>query len=169
MKRTLQIVLICGILGMFLITAIAAANNQGCVWGVNEEDRFDYTMDSSQEEVPSEDIYINVTDVPILPSMLNLWSDIPDVDIGFYWANDSSMGLTAIIFLGLILVGNKFAIPTGNWTLLEELIAPILIGESITNDDTYWGIVFSQDINTTHEYRYSALYAKTDGFLAAQQ
>ncbi len=166
MKRTLQVMLALLVVGMFMVTPVAAATSQGLEWGFATGDRFDYSLTSS--DGMSEDFYLNVTDMPALaiPDPMNTWSSMPGPDVGFWWANGTSMGLYVLLFLGIIAVGSKIAVPIGNFTHLQSLIAPIISGESYINTAQTWGLEWSQDATPTEEFAISVTYAKGDGFLA---
>ncbi|MHA1248312.1 MAG: hypothetical protein ACTSPE_13370 [Candidatus Thorarchaeota archaeon] len=152
---------------MFLVTPVAAATSQGLEWGVAYGDRFDFEMKSSDESV-GEDIYLNITKMPTtaIPDPLDDWSNIPQPDIGFYWANGTSMGISVLIFIGLIAVGSKIVVPVGNFSLLTELVSVKLTGEDIIDEANIWGVSWSVDVNSTHEQRVVGTYSKVDGFLA---
>ncbi|UCE10698.1 MAG: hypothetical protein JSW61_01840, partial [Candidatus Thorarchaeota archaeon] len=101
-----------------------------------------------------------------IPDPLNNWAGIPDPTLGFWWANGTPMGLIALLFIGLIATGSHFALPTGNFSHLQSLLAPVLSGESYVDEANVWGVVWSEDTNATHEFRITSTYAKADGFLA---
>lgn len=168
MKRALNVILAVAIVTMFLVSPVAAATSQGLEWGVASGDRFDFTMSSTDEDVPSEDIYLNITDMPALaiPDPLDDWNAIPEPDIGFWWENGTSMGLSTLIFLGIYFVGAKFALPVGNFTLLQSLLAPELTGEDITSAGGLWTVEWSMDTTATEEAKITAAYSTSDGFLA---
>ena len=167
MKHAISVILALSVITMFLVTPVAAATSQGLEWGVAYGDRFDFEMKSSDEPV-GEDIYLNITKMPTtaIPDPLDDWSDIPQPDVGFYWANGTSMGISVLIFIGLVAVGSKIVVPVGNFSLLTELVAVKLTGEDITDDANVWRISWDVDINSTHESRIVGAYSKVDGFLA---
>ncbi|MHA1960578.1 MAG: hypothetical protein ACW99U_10115 [Candidatus Thorarchaeota archaeon] len=169
MKRALQTLLVLGITGLFLMTPVAAATSQGLEWGFAFGASFDYTLTSDMTGfVLDEEINLNVTAMPAsaIPDPLSNWASIPDPTVGFWWANGSSMGFLAILFFGVFQTGGHFALPIGNFTLLQSLLAPILSGESYVDESNVWGVVWSEDTNATHESRITSTYAKADGFLA---
>lgn len=168
MKRTLNLILVLAILSMFLVAPVAAATSQGLEWGPAYGFTVEYEMSSVHDDSFNEDIYINVTAVPTaaIPDPLTDWSNIPDFTLGFWWANGTSMGLVAIVFLGVYFVGAKFVVPIGNFTLLQELLAPEITGEEFTSDANLWRIVWSQDLTSTEEYQITGAYSKVDGFLS---
>jgi hypothetical protein len=155
------------VVGMFMVNPVAAATSQGLDWGFATGASFDYTLTGTEGSL-SEDIYLNVTDMPALaiPDPLNTWGSIPDPDIGFWWANGTSMGLYVLLFIGIIAVGSKIAVPIGNFTLLQSLIAPVITGESYINTAQTWGLEWSIDDTPTEELAVTITYAKGDGFLA---
>ncbi|MHA1935880.1 MAG: hypothetical protein ACW97A_11405 [Candidatus Thorarchaeota archaeon] len=169
MKRTLQIIVVLGLVALFVATPVEAATSQGFEWGVGFGDRFDYTLTGDDGvDTFDEAIYINVTAVPALaiPDPLTDWGNIPDFDVEFWWANGTSMGLLVLVFLGLIAVGSKLVLPIGNFTHLQSLLATELTGETITPGGNLWTVVWSEDTTATEEFRITASYSTVDGFLA---
>ncbi|MFO7836530.1 MAG: hypothetical protein R6V83_07745 [Candidatus Thorarchaeota archaeon] len=168
MKRIFVIPAVLTIITMFLVSPVAAATSQGLEWEVGNGDRFDFTMTATEEDVPSEDIYINITDTAsdAIPDPLENWGDIPEHSHGFWWSNGTTMGMSTLIFLGVFFVGGKFSVPLGNFTLLESLIKPELSGEEIIDEGNLWGVEWSQEETTTEDFRITATYSKSDGFLA---
>jgi len=151
---------------MFMISPVAAASSQGLEWGFGAGDRFDFTLTSAVNGW-SDGLYINVTSVPGIPDPLNSWAAIPQPSAGTYWAaNDTSVGIVALIFLGLFLVGSKAAVPIGNFSLLWSLVNPLLTQETQIDESNVWGIRFQDDINATHAYAVEVTYAKADGMMA---
>ncbi len=167
MKRVLSILCALSIITMFLVTPVAAATSQGLEWGVQTGSEFDFTLTISGTSEMTEDMFMNITDMPAaaIPDPLTSWGAIPEPDIGAYWANGTDIGLYALLFIGLLALGSRMVVPVGNFTLLSDLIAVELTGEDIKETSTTWGIEWSVDKNATHEYKYSAYYSKTDGFL----
>jgi hypothetical protein len=168
MKRTLSVFLVVAIVSMFLVAPVAAATSQGLEWGAAYGHKVEYEMSSIHDEAFNEDIYINVTAVPTaaIPDPLTDWSNIPDFTLKFWWANGTSMGIISLVFLGVFFIGGKFVVPLGNWTLLEELLAPEISGEEFSLDANLWRIVWSEDFTTTEEYEITGAYSKVDGFLS---
>ncbi|TFG13841.1 hypothetical protein EU537_05115 [Candidatus Thorarchaeota archaeon] len=168
MKRALNMIFVLAIVSMFMVSPVAAATSQGLEWGVQFGDRFDFTMTSTDEDVPSEGLYVNITDMPALaiPDPLTDWNAIPQPDIDFWWQNGTSMGITALIFIGIFFVGGKFTLPIGNFTLLENLLAPELTGEDINTAGGLWTVEWSMDTTATEEAKITAAYSTSDGFLA---
>jgi len=150
---------------MMILTPVIADTSQGLEWGFGAGDRFDFTLIST-ENVWNDSIYLNVSSVPGIPDPLNSWTDVPEPSGGAYWANGTSMGVSALIFLGLNSIGGKIGLPIGNWTLLESLIEVELTGEEIIDTTYTWGIEWSYDINATHQGQIKGTYLKSDGYLA---
>ncbi len=166
MKRALQVILALSIVSIFMISPIAAATSQGLEWGFVIEDRFDFTLTSPSEGL-SEQMYMNITSMPAaaISDPLSDWFDIPDPSVGIWWANGTTCTYS-LIFFGLLAVGSKIAVPTGNFTLLWELVNVELTDETQEESANVWGIKWSEAINSTHEFSITATYAKADGFLA---
>lgn len=173
MKSMPMMILAMAIIGMFLVSPVAAATSQGLEWGISTGFHAEYTLTGTSgsgfgSDI-NEDMYMNVTGMPsgAIPDPLTDWADIPtDFTIGFYWANDTSIGLYGLIFLYLLSVGSKYILPIGNWTLLGSLLGPTLTGETITSGTSTWDVVFSQAQTPTEDVRVTAGYAKADGVLS---
>lgn len=167
MKRTLQAMLALLVVGMFMVSPVAAATSQGLEWGFVIADSFDYTLTGTEGNL-SEDIYLNVTGMPALaiPDPISTWNSIPDPNIGFWWANGTSMGFYVLLFFGIVAVGGKIAVPIGNFTHLASLVAPVITGETIIDTSNTWGVEWSEDTTPTEEFVITVTYAKADGFLA---
>lgn len=167
MKRALQVILALAIVSIFMISPIAAATSQGLEWGFVNGDRFDFTL-ASPEDGFSEQMYMNITDMPAaaIPDPLTDWFNIPDPSIGMWWENGTSLGIYSFMFIGLLAVGSKIAVPIGNYTLLWDLVNVELTGETLEESSNVWGLKWTEAINSTHEFSITATYAKADGFLA---
>ena len=169
MKRTLNVIVAFAFISMFCVSPVLAATSQGLEWGVANGHRVDYSMTSTDEDIPSEDLYLLVSGMPALaiPDPLTSWDQIPgNFDLDLFWANDTSVGLIALIFIGLLAVGSRFILPIGNWTHLQSLLAPELTGETFTSDAYLWGLEWSEDVTSTEEFKITATYLKSDGVLA---
>ena len=167
MKRTLQVLVALSVVAMFLVTPVAAATSQGLEWGFVISDEFEFQL-TSTEDGWNEEMYMNITSMPALAisDPVTDWSQIPDPHVGMWWANGTSVGFIALIFLGLLVLGSKIAVPIGNFSLLDDLVAAELTEEDTIDETNVWGVSWSSSINATHENRLSATYAKADGFLA---
>ena len=174
MKRMPTTILTLAMVGMFLISPVAAATSQGLEWGITTGFHAEYTLTATKDTtlgVPdlNEGMYLNVTGMPsaAIPDPLDDWNNIPTgFTDQFYWDNDTSIGLWGFIFLGLTAVGYRFFLPTGNWDLLKTLLASELTGEEITSDVSEWQVVWSQDQSPTEQLRITAAYSKDDGALS---
>ena len=167
-------ILTLAILGMFLISPVAAATSQGLGWAVDIGFQTEYTLTATHVNslgYPdlNEGLYMNITGMPgaAIPDPLNNWTEIPsNFATQFYWDNDTSIGQWNSIFDGLTAVGDRFILPVGNWDLLETLLASELVGEDITSGVTEWQVVWSMDQTSTEDLRITATYSKTDGVLS---
>lgn len=167
MKRTLITVIVLCVIGTIVSSPVAAATNQGFDWGfgVNDKIEFTYQIQSASQSF-SEAMYIDIQSTPNIPDSITSWSQIPVITTASYWANNTGISWYALIYVGLVPVGGRMAMPIGNWTLLRQLVAPVLTGEEYIDDLFYWGLVFSDDYSATEELRISLYYYKSDGFLA---
>jgi hypothetical protein len=170
MKSTLRIFAVLAFLGLFFIPSVAAlATSQGLEWGIALGSKATYTLDANSGTlVTSESIFINVTAMPAsaIHDPLTTWASIPEPTLGFWWANDTSMGFLALIFLGVYATGGKFTVPVGNFTLLQSLLAPVITGETFSTPDNLWQVVWTTSINATAETRITSAFSTVDGFLS---
>lgn len=169
MKRMIQVIAVLSVISIVLVLPVSAATSQNLEWSISLGDRFEFTWigDYVDDQV-SEGLYLNITAMPseAIDDPLLTWDEIPEPDIGFFWSNATDMELTALVFLGLAMIGSKIALPIGNWTLMEHLVSLELTGEEIVDTANTWGIAWDFDANATHEYRIIGTYSKVDGFLA---
>ncbi len=168
MKRTLQLMLAIMVVGMFMVTPVAAATSQGLEWGIVTGDRFDYTLTSTDFNL-DEEMFVNITGMPALaiPDPISTWGQIPFPDLGFYWANETSLNWleVLILFFGLATVGSRFAVPAGNFSLLQSLLAPVLSGEDYPDSTNVWGVEWSEELTPTEDITVNGEYSRVDGFL----
>ncbi len=166
MKRALQVILALAIVSIFIINPIAAATSQGLEWGFVNGDRFDFTLTDPGAGI-NEQMYMDIITMPALaiPDPLTDWFAIPVPAVGIWWANGTTCSYSGI-FVGLGAVGGKKAVPIGNYTHLWALVNVELTGETQEESANVWGIKWTVDINSTHEFGVTATYAKADGFLA---
>ncbi len=173
MKRMLQAILAMSFLAMLLISPVAAATSEGLEWGValNDEFTFQFTLNEEGETAIDEGVNVTVDLSPgAIDDPLTNWSNLGFVNIDLVYTNGTSMGFEALTLLGLALVGNGFAVPIGNFSLLTELFTNSILwteNHTIINDGTYWGASISGvDDDDDVTMQVSAQYLKTDGFLA---
>ena len=116
MKSTLQLLLVALVIGAVLIAPVAAATSQGLEWGVANADRFSYQVTAhSETEDLSEGMYIDVEGAPdVIPNIVTTWAELPTVNIGAYWDNDTSIGLFFFVFLFMGLTGEGVHKADGN-------------------------------------------------------
>ncbi len=171
MKRTLKLLIAISFAAMFLISPVAAATSQGLEWGVAMDDEFTYRMVFTDEgEVPiDEGLNVSITEVPpVLDDPLTNWTHIGEVTLNLTWYNGTSIGLYALLFLGLLTVNGYFAVPVGNYSLLTNLVmAESVWNENFTliDNDLYWGMNMTQTDGDVEE-TITAEYLKEDGFLS---
>jgi hypothetical protein len=167
MRRALELLFAFAIIAFLLMTPVAAATDQGLQWGVQNGDRFDFNMHQSDgEDVINEALYMTVDSRPSIANGISTWSAVPGVDIDVFWANGSSMGFSALIFLGIFFVDGAFCFPVGNWTLLTELRGADPDAQ-ITDSIFFWGFNYRGTfIDPELQIRLGVDYLKSDGFLA---
>jgi hypothetical protein len=154
---------------MFLIQPVAAATSQGLEWGVALNDEFTYrfTVIEEGETILDEGVNITVETPPgVIVDSLTNWSQIPAIDIDLAYTNGTALGFEAFYLLGFIVMGGLFAVPTGNFSLLSELLMTSLFWTSnhtIIDDSSRWGARLSgfEGVLTMQIYVH---YLKSDGF-----
>jgi len=168
MKRAIQLILVISIVGMFLISPVAAQTNQGLSWGVSVNDRLDFNfVAETEDESFSEAMYAEIVSTPVITDSISTWGAVPSASANWLWAvNDTSIGLYGLIFLTLFAVGSHMSVPVGNFSLLTTLVSAALTGEGIVDDLFYWGVTFTEDVSSTESISVGARYFKSDGFLA---
>jgi hypothetical protein len=124
-------------------TSVSASNNQGLVWGIEVNDRFDYNIqvqfNSPAENVTIDDkMYVIVNELNTIPDQVTELADITIFRLAVgsyttYWENGSIMDS---LWLDTISVANPFAVyPLGNWSLLTQILgdaAPVVITQNTT-------------------------------------
>ena len=168
MKRARELFFVFVIVAFLLMTPVAAATDQGLEWGVQDGDRFDYNMHQSVgADVVDEALYMTVTSRPSIADGISNWAAVPGVYIAdVFWANGTSMGWAALIFLGVFFVDGEFCFPVGNWTLLTELRSSDPDAE-ITDSLLFWGFSWRGTfMDPEIQIHVSVDYLKSDGFLA---
>ena len=167
MKRELELFFAFVMIVFLLMTPVAAATDQGLEWGVQDGDRFDFNMHQSDGDyVSDEALYMTVASRPSIADGVSNWITVPGVDIDVFWANGSTMGWAALVFIGVFFVDGKFCFPVGNWTLLTELRGSDPDAE-ITDSLFFWGFGWRGTfIDPEIQIHLSVDYLKSDGFLA---
>ena len=167
MKRALELFFAFAVIAFLLMTPVAAATDQGLAWGVQNGDRFDFNMhEDSDGVVTNEALYMTVDSRPSIANGISNWAAVPGVAIDIFWANGSSMGFSAIIFLGIYFVDGEFCFPVGNWTLLTELRGSDP-DATLSDSIFFWGFsgrgtFFDPEL----QVQIGVDYLKSDGFLA---
>lgn len=164
MKRVPLVLATIAILCLFMISPVAAANNQGLSWAVASGDRFNFTVTT---EIPGEDAvnegfyYLIDANPGTIPDDMTVWAQIPTISADTFWTNGSTASL------GLI-GADKLAVPIGNWTLLSALAEDLTYpGYEDINDAAYWGykartVFFIPEI----QMRLEVKWLKSDGFIS---
>ena len=167
MKRALELFFVFAVVACLLMTTVAAATDQGLDWGVQNGDRFDFNMqESSGGVVVNEALYMLVDNRPSIANGISNWNAVPGVGVDIFWANGSSMGFSAIIFIGIFFVNGEFCFPVGNWTLLTELRSTDP-DATITDSIFFWGFSWRGTfLDPEMQTHLGVDYMKSDGFLA---
>lgn len=168
MARTKIALLAVLVVGLLLVTNVSAATLQGLEWGIAEEDQFNFDITSTTNGTVdfTEIMYFECTDTPIIPNIVDTWSELTTADFDATWANGTTLGFAALIFIFYFVAIDHFAVPIGNFTLLGELYSDSSYDNGTLYDaGGYWGVDFDllwigldADIHVD--------FLKTDGMLA---
>ena len=158
------------ILGIFLVPSALAANSQGLVWGVTENQEIKYTfhIDFNIKEpvtstmVTTDVIVFKVLSLPTIPDTVESTSQIPFPNGKMTYENGTAVG--ALPFTTFV----AFKIhPVGNWGLIDSIYKESAESSSLdwpitwTNDLSNWGYSFTTD--EVYETTVTALWSKSDG------
>lgn len=166
MRHNRFILLILLIIICFVPKDVSSVNSQSLEWGIEEGQRFDFTLQLVQDGTLTigEEIYLLVTDLPEFSEAFTSLNRIPLVLVNQYWINGSEYNHT--------LAWNRhlehLAYPIGNWYVLTTLGEdPELSHYDIVEDDQFWGYEWTVDSSTTNNsVTVRAIYLKEDGFLS---
>jgi hypothetical protein len=159
------------LLGLVLITPVAAQTSQGLDWTVDVGDQYHFNVYYWEGILVHEDMYLNVTsNHAILPDPLTDWWNIPEPPIEVYYANGTDPGIISLVFM----FSWKIAVPIGNWTLMTELVEDVTtwpLADSVDSVNVvmdtwlHWGFTY----NVTSDPRVivcNSTCLKSDGVLA---
>jgi hypothetical protein len=142
MKRTLQAMMAFMVVTMLLAGTVSAATSQGLEWGVAVGDQWNFDITTTNEGAAGLDevIYMEVLTRPTIPNVVSVLDDIPDLGLNITWANGTTLGWSALIFIFLAVASPFFATPIGNYSLLAELYATdSFYNGTIYDQSGYWG------------------------------
>ncbi|MHA1577089.1 MAG: hypothetical protein ACTSU3_06985 [Candidatus Thorarchaeota archaeon] len=165
-KYTLTLCLIIFILCSF--PTVNAQNSQGLYWGVENNTRVYYQVDSSSESqnvgfTPIHGIiYLLIQDLPEIPENVIGFADFMQYNLSVYWENGTQIQYSNIVPFFFIVW------PIGNWTLYSEWILGQLSGPyiiEIIDTPDLWG--FNQAMNLTNIDMETLLeFSKIDGCIS---
>ena len=166
MKRALQVLFALSFATMFLISPVAAATSQGLEWGIVDGDQWNFDLTSVADGVTEMDevMYFESTGgLTTIPNILTDWVSLPEPSFDVEWANGTSLGWSALIFIFYMVAVDRWAVPIGNYTLLGELYEDhVLYNGTIYETSSYWGM----DVDYLGEMDVHVDFLKADGFLA---
>jgi len=166
MKRALQILLAISFATMFLISPVAAATSQGLEWNIDVGDQWNFDITSVDDGVTemSEVLYFESTGgLTTIPNILTDWVSLPEPSFDVEWANGTSLGWSALIFIFYMVAVDRWAVPIGNYTLLGDLYEDnVFYNGTIYETSSYWGM----DADYLGELDVHVDFLKADGFLA---
>ncbi len=166
MKRALQLLLTISFATMFLISPVAAATSQGLEWNIDVGDQWNFDLTSVTDGVTEMDevLYFESTGgLTTIPNILTDWVSLPEPSFDVEWANGTSLGWSALIFIFYMVAVDKWAVPIGNYTLLGELYEDnVSYNGTIYETSSYWGM----DVDYLGQLAVHVDFLKDDGFLA---
>ena len=154
---------------------VTAQTSENLDWGVEVVDMFYFNIDYWEgiSVDINEDFYCNVTGpIPTIPDPVSSFIGIPDVPLTIEFLNATTMGL----LLMFITFAMKVTVPTGNWSLMTELVedvSSVEIGgdtysiqpDVILDDCLHWGFTYNLTTAVTDNV-IKVVYLKSDGLLA---
>jgi hypothetical protein len=171
MKRTLQALMAFVLVSMILASTVSAATSQGLEWGIVIGDQYNFNITTTDNGVAdmNEVIYMEVLTRPTIPNIVSNLTDIPTPSLNITWANGTSLGWSALIFIFLAAASPFFISPIGNFTLLGQLyVANSFYNGTIYDQSGYWGTNLNDFMlipgNLTTDIHVD--YLKQDGVLA---
>ena len=166
MKRALQLLLAISFATMFLISPVAAATSQGLEWNIDVGDQWNFDLTSVTDGVTEMDevLYFESTGgLTTIPNILTDWVSLPEPSFDVEWANGTSLGWSALIFIFYMVAVDRWAVPIGNYTLLGELYEDnVFYNGTIYETSSYWGM----DVDYLGQLDVHVDFLKDDGFLA---
>ena len=166
MKRALQVLFALSFATMFLISPVAAATSQGLEWGIEVGDQWNFDFISVTNGVTEMDevMYFESTGgLTTIPNILTDWVSLPEPSFDVEWANGTSLGWSALIFIFYMVAVDRWAVPIGNYTLLGELYEDhVFYNGTIYETSSYWGM----DTDYLGEIDVHVDFLKADGFVA---
>lgn len=166
MKHYRFILLIVLIIISYAPKDVSSVNSQSLDWGIEEGQRFDFTLQLVQNGtlMIGEEIYLLVADLPEINEAFTSLNRIPLTLVSQYWINGSEYDHP----LSWNRHVEHLAYPIGNWYILTTLGEdPELSHYDLVADDQFWGYEWTVDSTTTNNsVTVRAIYLKEDGFLS---
>jgi len=155
--------------GLLFLQTASAASNQGLTWGITEGQTFTFSVDQSIEMAiytlttsieNSYKIVMGIDSLPEIPADIDSLLDLPSVDVNFRFENGTTVAEVIPLSIG-------FVVPTGNWTLIDELYKDVYGAiPGVTWIDTAMVYGYSMSLEELGmSYDYTFQYLKADGFL----
>jgi hypothetical protein len=168
-KRGLALLAVLLILCTVLPTT-EAITSQGFFYRVEDGDRLYYSFEVMEQGEPGIDeiIYIEVENSSkVIPDPVTQLSEFDYLDVGVSYANGTSIGLLALLFIYL----PHLEYPVGNWELidslavsdLEYILPPDAHDISLSLTELYWGLSYTTNDSDTQTDIW-ADYHRFDGF-----
>jgi len=124
-------------------TSVAAINDQGLMWGVEINDRFDYNVelefqDSTTSVSIDERMYAIINELEPIPDHVTILSHLTIFRLSLgsyttYWENGTIMDS---FWIDVVDLPNPFVVyPIGNWSLISQIFedaAPVIITQNTT-------------------------------------
>ncbi|MDH4214987.1 MAG: hypothetical protein OEV85_13805, partial [Candidatus Thorarchaeota archaeon] len=126
MKRVTQLIAVMSFVSIFLVSPVAAVTSQGLEWGAAQNDEFTFRYTIVEEGVTTLDEGVNFT-IGSAPSIIDdpvtTWS-FPPPSISMMFTNGTYLPPIRIFEMEINVINTvgQFVVPTGNFTLLGELL-----------------------------------------------
>ena len=160
---------------MMLAAPVAAQTSQNLEWGIEAPQMTYFHLNYEGDPYPiDEDMYGNITGpLAAIPDPLTNFSDIPDTLVDLKYLNGTDLGMYIMWFLFTL----KMAVPTGNWSLMTDLVESVTgidilgtvfpIQPEVTIDDwLHWGFSYNYT-QMGYDNVIHVTYLKSDGYLAS--
>ncbi len=178
MKRLVMIITSVLLIGALLTPPAVAQTSESLEWSIEVDDQWHFNIYWWSEGYQSmeDDFYFSPSGIPAaIPDLLTDWWDIPDTLGNLYWTNGTDANINLGPFFNFVF---KVAVPTGNWSLLTDLVesvtmwtpdTPTAVVPIVTLDEWYrWGVSFNFTQSDTDNI-YSISYLKSDGSVAKME
>lgn len=161
---------------MIATPPVTAQTSESLEWGVEigDETFFEFYYWSEGYLTLNENVFANITGpIDVIPDPLTDYWNIPNITADVTWVNGTDMGMMLMIFMYIW----KFAMPTGNWSLMTVLVENVIefevmeevfpVEPQVIIDNWYqWGYTYNLSAPGSDNVA-NVTYLKSDGSLAS--